>query len=247
MNILVTVAHPNELKIIKENIKNLKLVWVKIYYIQTWIGNYETIYNLTKVIESNKIDFLLNIWVCWYKEENNWVIQVARIVNFWTNKELLVPIIFEFAKLESICCSEKIITSTDELSWEKYVDMESYWIEFLANKYQIPRLILKIPADNIWEKFDINILKESCEKLWTEIDYIKLFEKIISYINSIPIEDSHDYLREKYYFTFQEFEIIKWKISKFEALTCQSFKEFFEEYWNLDKNEFMKTFDNIKI
>ena len=34
----------------------------------------------------------------------------------------------------------------------EYVDMESYAVEKLAEFYKIPRLIIKVPADKVWEE-----------------------------------------------------------------------------------------------
>gem|GEM_PF-6225654 len=42
------------------------------------------------------------------------------------NKELIVPIFFEFSKIKSIASSEKIIYDKKEIFEEDFVDMESY-------------------------------------------------------------------------------------------------------------------------
>jgi hypothetical protein len=76
---------------------------------------------LTKFLENNEVDFVVNIWVYGYKEwlsddesirfqkisDYNLIhfIQIARIFNLVNKKELIVPQVLEFGKLESIVCS----------------------------------------------------------------------------------------------------------------------------------------------
>lgn len=242
MKILVAVAHSNELKIIKAEIKDLNLIWFNISFLQTWVGNYETIYNLAKKLEKESFDFLLNIGICWYINENNWLIQAARIKNLASNKELLVPICFQFTQLVSIWSSEIPVKNLGENADYNFIDMESYWIEFIGNKYQIPRIILKLPSDKIWEELDLEIIKSSCQELWN-IDYIKLFSQIQSYLELNIAEENFDYIKEKYRFTFSEFEIIKKQIKKYEALSNASFRDFFDENCSLGKLEFMRLFE----
>jgi len=244
MKILVAVAHPNELKIIKAKIKDLNLIWFDISFIQTWVGNYETIHNLTKSFEKESFDFLLNIGICWYINENNWLIQVARIKNLASNKELLVPICFQLSQLESIWSSEIPVKNLGENADYNFIDMESYWIEFIGNKYQIPRIILKLPSDKIWEKLDFNNIKNSCQELWN-IDYIKLFSLIKNYLETNIKKENYEYIKEIYRFTFSEFEILKKQIKKYEALSNASFRDFFNKNCNFDKMEFMKLFEEI--
>lgn len=76
---------------------------------------------MTKFLENNEVDFVVNIWVYGYKEwlsddesirfqkisDYNLIhfIQIARIFNLVNKKELIVPQVLEFGKLESIVCS----------------------------------------------------------------------------------------------------------------------------------------------
>lgn len=243
MKILVTAAHSKELKVIKDRIKSLDLKWTKIYFLQTWIGNYETIFNLTNKLESESFDFVINIWICWYFWEKLPFLQAARIKNFSTNKELIVPIPFIFWPLESLWCSDIIVSSIEKLLDEKYVDMESYWFEFVLNKFNLPRLILKVPADKIWDKFDINIIKNTCESLWEVIDYKLLFGKIINYLDSQTLWTDYEYIKSRYHFTFQEFEIFKFNIKKYEALSNNSFDNFFANNPIPEKKDFLELFN----
>jgi len=192
MKILLCYATAWEWKIIKEQIKNLNLkINLDITYLCTWMWMYETIFNLTKVLNNQDFDIVLNIGVCGYINERKYPdwpghgrIQVARTVNLTTNKELIVPIFVELGSLESIGCSEKIIN----VKWEiinyklqtiNYIDMESWAIEYVCDKFRIPRVILKIPVDKIGEE-EFN--KRKGEILLAEnLNYWKMIERLMNY------------------------------------------------------------------
>ena len=122
--LLFTSALPLELKVVKQKIKDLWNKQVKIDFLASWMWNYDTIFNLTKYLEENRVNFIVNIWVCGYKKEKQDLIQVARIFNIWNKKENLVPVFFKFASLKSIACSEKPIFDSNDIWEESYVDME---------------------------------------------------------------------------------------------------------------------------
>lgn len=153
MKILVCCATPGELKTVKTQIKSLNLKQkLDIHYLCTGMGNYETIYTLTQFLTEHKASnfFLLNIGICGYwnqGEKAEKLIQIARIKNLQTGKELLPPLPFLFEKVSSIFCSEKILLEPVETSG--FVDMESRAIELIADKFKLPRLLLKVPYDRI--------------------------------------------------------------------------------------------------
>ncbi len=183
MKILIISALSQELKIIKDNIKILKIKDINVQFLCTWMWNYSTIYILTKYLEKNEVDFVVNIWICWYKSKKNDFIQIWRIFNFTTKKEILVPIFFEFWKIVSILCSETPVFDNKILKEENYVDMESFWVEFVLDKFKIPRIILKVPVDKIWKEtknFDHNKALKLLEK---NISYKKLILEIQKYFD----------------------------------------------------------------
>ncbi|EKE27844.1 MAG: hypothetical protein ACD_3C00143G0006 [uncultured bacterium (gcode 4)] len=243
MRILVCAAHPNEMKSIKSSLKSLEIFDANIDFLQLWMGSYETIHNLTKYLEKNKPDFLVNIWICWQRGDYGELIQIWRIINS-ADKELLVPIVFEYAKISSIICLESMARILDDLRWEDYADMESYGVEFIASKYQIPRLILKLPADKIWQGFDKSLLKTSADKL-SHIDYKDLMGRIINFDKAQFKPKDNTYIQQAYRFTFQEFEIMKFKINKYEALTKKDFKNFYELNKYLTKIDFLQELEKI--
>ena len=181
MNILFVAATGPELRVVKSEVKKLWIKRVSCEFFCSWVGNYETILTLTKFLSDQearwkKYDFLVNIGVCGHWGNPEKIIQVGRIWNINTEKESLVPIIFDFAKVESIICSEEPILERDILDKGKsnYVDMESFAVEFIAQKWKMPRAILKVPVDEVGEetrRFDremaLGMLRENVK--WDEL------------------------------------------------------------------------------
>ena len=157
------------------------------------------IFNLTKFLDEKSqksdffwYDFIINIWVCWFKKNwelkiENWkikddFIQIWRIFNLTTKKEILVPIFFEFWPIKSIACSENIVYEKNVLWEENYVDMESFAVEFVADKFKIPRIILKVPVDEVWDETKNFDFEKALKLLEGNIDYKLLIEKIREYL-----------------------------------------------------------------
>ena len=247
--ILFVSALSAELKIIKGEIKKLNISKndLEINFFECGMGNYKTILNLTSFLENNNFDFIINIWVCWYKEKKEDIIQVSRIFNLANSKELISPIFFEFWKIESISCSEKIIYDEKEVLEENFVDMESFWFELVCSKYNILRMILKIPVDKIGEetkKFDFTKAKKLLKE---NINYEKLILEIQKYFSSqqhYALEEKENKLKEKifknYTFTFSEKIILEKNINKILVLELFDLEEFFLENKNLVKKEFLE-------
>ncbi len=244
--ILFTSATSLELKKIKDIIKKDKHK-AKIDFLNFWIWNYKTILNLTKHLKDHSYDFIVNIWICGYKKEKN-PIQVARIYNLSNKKELLIPINFRFLKLDSIACSDEIVYDEKYLLDEKYVDMESYWFELVLDDFEIPRIILKIPFDKIWSKKTKNYDKKEIEKLMEKINYKKLIEEIIIFLDKYKSKET-DFSKyfDYYKLSFSEKIIFKKNYFKYETLTWKSFNKFFIENNDLWKKEFIKKLESIKI
>jgi len=237
--ILITTALSQELKIIKNKVKNLNIKNIKIDFFSTWTWNYKTILNLTKHLCNNKYSFVVNIWICWYnKKEKN--IQVARIFNIQNKKELIVPIPFIFENLDSIACSENIIYKNIWKLDEQFIDMESYWFELVVDNFKIPRIILKVAYDKIWSKETTNISLKKIKQKIESIDYKKLLNEIIIFLDKYKPEEIEF---EKYFYhyrlTFSEKIIFKKLYFKYESLTWKSFNDFFKDNKNLDKKEFI--------
>lgn len=236
--ILIVSALSQELNPIKDKIKELKKTNLKISYFSSGMWNYNMILNLTRFLEKNDFDFVINIWVCGYIKEKLDFFQVARIFNFSNKKEVLVPKILDFWKLESILCSELPVSDRNILWEEKFVDMESYGFEKVLDSFSIPRAIFKIAVDKIWTgDFDF---KKSKKFLEENIDYDELLEKIIWYLEKNKKEefDFSSYF-SFYNFTFSEKELFKKLVFRYNSLVWKDFLAFFEKNNSLNKKEFL--------
>lgn len=192
MLFLVCCATSWELKTVKTQIKALNLKSnLKISYLCTGIGNYETIYTLTKFLtEHAESDFfLVNIGICWHTclQTPPKAIQIWRIKNLTTQKELLpplpkellppLPIVFE--QIASIRSSETVMTE-QIIEENSFVDMESRGIELVCDKFRIPRLFLKVPFDKIWIETQNFDKEKALEMLANHIDYERLIKRLTS-------------------------------------------------------------------
>ena len=230
--ILIVWALSQELNPIKKEIKKLSLINIKVSYLTTWMWNYNMILNLSRFLEKeNNFDFVINIWVCWYSNEIKDFFQVARVYNLWNKHESIIPNLINFWDLLSIASSDKVIYNTNELDWEKYVDMESYWFEKVCDSFMLPRVILKIPVDKIGKetkKFDF---KKADKFLKENINYEKLLNKVISYLDKSHIVKTDLSKYNNYFaFSFSQSLIFEKLYNKFEVLTWEDFEKYFYEY-----------------
>lgn len=238
-NILIVTALSQELKVAKSKIRDLSFKNIKISFLSVWKGNYNTILNLTRYLEWNwSIDFIINLWVCWYSDYKKDLIQVWRIYNLSNKKELIIPIFFEFSDLESIASSEEEIYKTIDLD-ENFVDMESYWFELVCDSFLLPRIILKVPVDKIWEETINFDYKYAISLLENNIDYEKLLEKIYDYLSSLEKEEDLSKYFVYYKFSFSEREIFKKLYNKYVSLLWNDFDIFFEKNNQMWKKEFL--------
>ena len=277
--ILFISALSAELKIVKQEIKKLSISNdIEISFFVCWMWNYKTIMNLWLFLTQQKYDFIVNVWVCWYSggptEKNvgvipcvHPVIQISGIKNISNNKELISPVFLEFTKIKSIFCSEKIIYSINDLiplnkgedflkenQGDSFVDMESYWFEMVCDKFDIPRIILKIPVDKIWEETKNFDFEKAKRYLAENINYSELLEKIQKYLEKTsphisPLEEREYKVKNKilnfYKFTFSEKIIINKLLNKFIVLELGNLEEFFEKNRELGKKEFLRKLKNL--
>ena len=244
--ILLVTALSQELNVIKSEIKKLKIPNLKVSYLSTWMGNYNMILNLTRFLEQNwDFDFVLNIWTCWYKSDYKDFFQVIRIFNFSNKKELLVPHLINFWDFESIFCSEKVVFDSEILWEEQFVDMESFGFELVCDSFSLSRAIFKVPVDKIWtetKNFDFSL---ASSYLREKIDYKKLFEEILKYLEKIPEKQDFDNYFSEINFTFSQKEIFKKLFFKYKALVSDNFESYFEENKSLQKEKFLKNLENF--
>ncbi len=259
--ILIVSALSRELNVVKEEIKKLGLQNVKTSFLTTWMWNYNMILNLTRFLENHEVDLVINIWVCWYSPPSNSPLaggeknfQVARILNISNNKELIVPKIIDFSKLESIACSEKPVYDQEEIWEEKFVDMESYWFEKVCDSFSVARLILKVPVDKIGEETQNFDFKKAENSLRNSIDYKELFWKINDYLeNHFNVwkgkykfhHDLFETYEDRFKFSFSEKEIFKRLYFRYIALVNNDFDKYYIENKDKNKKDFLKWLENF--
>ena len=165
-----------------------------------------------------------------------------RILNGSNNREVVCPIYTQIFPLESIYCSEQIVTDSGILQWEKYVDMESYWIDYIATKHTIPYLSIKLPFDTVSKGstyLDINEMQTALEVL----DYNKIMKSISAYLDKnikVDIKSwDFEYYKNYFWFTFSENLIFIKNYNKFNAFG-KNFEDFFEKNKNLSKKNFLE-------
>jgi hypothetical protein len=242
--ILIVCALGVELKIVKKHFIENRPAHMQVDFLQVWMGNLKSSLMLTEALSQKSYDFVLNIWVCGYREKRESCIQIVRSVYAPTQKEILVPVFFEFAKLESILCSEIPVYKEEKLLWENYVDMESHALEMVCEHFHIPRLLLKVPVDKIGEETK-NFDTQLAEKLLREhIDYTKLSENISSYLLSLPAKTSHESYKQHYSFTASEEILLEKYIAKYESLSQKDFSPFFQKQKHLAKKDFLRTLED---
>ena len=112
--------------------------------------------------------------------------------------------------------------------------MESYGFELVWNNFNIPRLILKIPVDKIWEKFDLNNFVNKVEN----IDFNYILWNVKKYLDSLPKKEDLSYYFDYFKFTFTEKLIFERLYYKYQALYWD-FGSFFEQNKVLDKKKFL--------
>ncbi|MDD3646186.1 MAG: hypothetical protein PHH06_02130 [Candidatus Gracilibacteria bacterium] len=247
--LLFTCALPVELKIVKEKIKSLDLKGVKLDFLLSGVGNYNVIYNLKDYInKKGNPDFVVNFGVCGKSDETikDDFFQVYRIKNSSNKRESLVPIYFQALDLRSILSSEEVVVEGSSMFGEIYVDMESYGVEYICNKEQIPCVIIKKPFDVVGEKSKSVGLVELRQSL-ENFDYENLINYIVEWLSKNTKNDileKIDYFKNYFKFTFSETEIFKKNFNKFIAFTLD-FEDFFEKNKTLNKKEFLEKMTNI--
>ena len=244
-HILFVAALPWEMKILKMLYKDQSSQKMKADFLVSWVGSQKTSIALTEALTHKKYDFVINIWVCGYRENSRSCIQILRSVKKETSKEILTPLFFEYAPLRSILTSD--LPHYDLPVEFEYGDMESYSIEHVCEYFRIPRMILKVPVDKVGEEtehFDIVRAQKMLEK---NIDMKKLLEELEKYLNSLPEKTDISRYCEHYHFTASEKIIFEKYYLTFTSLSPESFKDFFQKYQHLWKKDFFKKCEEVSL
>jgi len=242
--ILITCALEKELQVAKKYFKATSISWCKISFLCLWIWTHKSILNLSLHLQEYNYDFIVNYGVCGYTKEKQDCIQIVRSYHMWSQKEILTPVFFSFAQLSSILCSDIPIDSDNHTLDMSYVDMESYGFEMVCEHKKIPRIILKVPVDKIWEETKNFNIPHACHLLEKNIDFSALMIKIKAYLDTLPIKPDLTQYTKYLWCTVSE-EIIFYKyVQAFKSLSKESFEIFFNSHKHLTKKEFLKAFES---
>lgn len=242
--ILFVAALKQEMDIIKKELQKIDSKKIGFKFLLTWTWNYNAIYELSNYVKEKKIDYIVNIGVCGQKKEySENFFQVYRIKDLSCEKESLLPVYFTFWNLESIASSNTIVTNQKQLWDEMFVDMESFWIDFVATKEKIPTMILKIPFDIIWDKSK-GVSLDSLRQKMEAFPYSELVSNLEAFFEKNP--DEYDFTKIKKHFnlTFSETEILKKNFYRIEALGWD-FEKLYKKNKNLSKKEFISLLGTI--
>lgn len=118
--------------------------------------------------------------MCGYVGEKKNLVQIARIINASTEKESIVPIPKLVASLSTCFCSEipvyeKILDEENHV-----VDMESMAIDYVGQKFQIPRILIKVPVDQIGDETLAFDRHQALNLLEKNIEWKKIMEMLIN-------------------------------------------------------------------
>lgn len=238
-HILIIAALPGELKVAKSQYQSYKNAHISCDFLCTGIGNINATLSLTEKLQTKKYDFILNIWVCGYKDSKEDIIQISRSFYAPTGKEIITPTFFHIAPLKSIYCSETPVYDSSLLGDENYCDMESYAIEKVSEYFRIPRLLLKVPIDKVWEETINFNHQKALETLDRHLDLGKVLDKTHEYLSKLqhPKGDIESYASH-YNLTFSENILFEKYYFRYEALLEKDFEEFFQAHKHLSKKEF---------
>ncbi len=111
--------------------------------------------------------------------------------------------------------------------------MESFGFEFVCVKYNLPRMILKVPIDFSWDDLDEIASNNTLGRIEKNIDYKKLIETIKSYLDTQNKEKLNlDKYFNKLKFSQRQKEIFEFLYKKYEVLIWDDFDTYFENYIN---------------
>jgi len=239
--ILFACALEKELKIAKTYFKGKKTQWILVDFLCTGMGNINMTLELSKKLCEKSYDFVVNFWVCGYKDSKENIVQIVRSVYAPTEKEITTPVFFSFAPLRSIYCSETAVYDDSQL-WEiSYCDMESWAFEKVCENFRVPRIILKVPVDRIGKETQNFNISQAIKLLEENINCEVLIQKIEAYLWNLSQEINIDNYLSHYKLTVSEEIIMKKYILKYFSLSEANFNIFFNQHKNLNKKDFLKT------
>ncbi len=237
--ILITYALPKEGKVAKSFFANYKSSH-RFEFLELGMWTHNTLLTLTQKLSETKYDFVVNYGVCWYTEEKEACIQIARSVYSPSEKELTIPLFFKFAPLASCLCSDRPVYDPNTLWDLKYVDMESYGVEKVCEHFRIPRIILKVPIDKLWEQTQNFDREAACKTMEENLNFHVLTQGIKKYLDSLQESPELEKYKDFFWFTVSENIIFEKYYHAYSSLSERDFDVFYTTNKNLTKVKFLE-------
>jgi len=204
----------------------------------TGVWVYHTIFSLMKYLRIQTPDIIVNVGICGRQEHisTDWV-QIYRIKHLGNEKEALCPVYADIFPLQSLWCSDTIVTETQEMQWEVLVDMESFGVHFVCQREKIPFLICKKPFDVVSpdsKKIDIAQIVQAI----TSFPIESIFEKIEYFLtqNTFISSDDITHISQKHRLTWSEKQMLQFAVNR--AIACGwKREEIFQELAGKNKTE----------
>lgn len=195
----------------------------------------ETAHTLTQKLAQETFDCIWNIGVCGRKHlDTPRFFQVSRILNIHTGKELIVPPFVHIGPLHGIYCSDVPVSDATRLQEEAFVDMESFAVEFIAQKYATPRLLCKVPVDVVGEETHHFDRTKALDLLQNNVPYKNILSTIYAYCSQQKQSDTYAWLRSHLRVTHRSFEILCDSIRAYEVLSGHTFRDIFAQHQRTD-------------
>lgn len=117
-----------------------------------WV--HQTIFSLTQALAQNpEISEIIFFGICGHLSSTENIVQVANVHHTSHTKEFILPVHTQYAPLVTMLTSDTPVHAVEKMQvWNMkytYVDMESRWVAFVADKVWIPCSILRVPYDEI--------------------------------------------------------------------------------------------------
>lgn len=190
MKVLICSATKIEAFPLKWPLRKAKIPEASINFLSLGIGNLGSTLALTRYIETKgKPDLIINIGIAGYisDEVQKWnVYQIARVVHHQTKKERVLQLHLTDASIGEIISSDTPMLTDEWLSEggiPTLIDMESWGVCFVAEHYQISKILLKIAYDRVGEETK-NFDKDECKKYLQSIDIKNIVHSIQSLIKA---------------------------------------------------------------
>jgi len=171
----------------------------------------------------------------WWKRDEEWLKSHAELVSApeKTVESGKLKVKNEYSSAGIIKGNNSFLTSWD-FSDLFLLDMESFGFEFVSEKFNLPRIILKVPVDTTAEELDKFDFKRALEKLENNIDYEKLIVEVKDFLDKNKKTDEFEKYCKVLPFSVSQKENFKFLVRKYQFV-IGGFDKFFYDFVKQNK------------